>query len=107
MADTMPSVYSKAFNFGPLPDDYFTVRQLAEKTIETWGNGNWKDCSDPEQPHEAGLLKLDISLARQELAWEPKLSTSESVEWTINWYKKTISEQADYSFQQIKDYFAL
>jgi len=107
LADTKPSIYSKAFNFGPLPEDHFTVRQLVETAIEIWGSGSWSDCSDPEQPHEAGLLKLDINLAKKELNWEPKLSAKQAIEWTMSWYKKTLPEQADFSFQQIKDYFAL
>ncbi len=107
LLDTQPAGYSKAFNFGPLPDDHLTVKQLVEKAIHRWGSGNWMDASYTKQVHEAGLLKLEISRARNELKWEPKLSASQAMEWTIDWYKKTTDQQVDYSFQQINNYFAL
>ena len=107
LLDTKPLLYSKAYNFGPLPGDHVAVKQLVEQAIKSWGSGGWMDDSDPSQPHEAGLLKLDISRAKKELDWEPKLSADQAIEWTINWYKKPVNEQAGYSFQQIKEYFAL
>ena len=105
LVDTNPSAFSKAYNFGPLPGDHFTVRQLVETAIESWGNGNWTDSSDATQPHETGLLKLDISLAMNELRWIPKLSAKQAISWTIDWYKQEKDKQADFTFQQIKDYF--
>jgi CDP-glucose 4,6-dehydratase len=102
-----PAAFSKAYNFGPLPGDHLPVKQLVEKAIESWGNGNWKDVSDPGQPHEAGLLKLDITRALNELSWKPKLNAGKAIEWTVNWYKKPAEEKAPYSFQQIEEYYLL
>ncbi|OSZ77595.1 CDP-glucose 4,6-dehydratase [Chitinophagaceae bacterium IBVUCB2] len=107
LADKEPLTFSKAYNFGPLPNDHLTVQELVENAIFNWGNGNWSNASDSMQPHEAGLLKLDISRAKKELSWEPKLSASEAIEWTVSWYKKPVNEQVEYSFQQIKNFFAL
>lgn len=99
--------YSKPYNIGPLPNDHLTVQELVKTAIQKWGHGQWKDVSNVSQPHEAGLLKLCIERARKELNWQPKLNANRAVEWTINWYKQPIAEQANYTFQQIKDYFAL
>jgi CDP-glucose 4,6-dehydratase len=98
--------YAKAYNFGPSPADHLTVKQLVETAIKYWGNGNWKDISDPSQPHEAGLLKLDISLAKKELGWEPLLNADKAIQWTIDWYKHSPDKQANVAFQQIKEYFS-
>src|SRR5258706_14049663 len=49
-----PSKYSMAYNFGPLPKDHLTVKELVETAIKYWGYGNWKDAFDAAQPHEAG-----------------------------------------------------
>lgn len=106
-ADTEPMAFSKAYNFGPLPSDHLTVQELVENAISIWGKGNWTITSDSNQPHEAGLLKLDISRAKNELGWEPKLSATEAIDWTISWYKKPLSEQVDYSFQQINNFFTV
>ena len=99
--------YSKAYNFGPLPGDHLKVNQLVEAAIKYWGNGNWENISEPDQPHEAGLLKLDINLAKKELGWQPRLNALNSIKWTIDWYKQPVPQQADFTFQQIKEYFAL
>lgn len=107
LLDSQPLVYSKPYNFGPLPDDHLLVKEVVEQAIGIWGSGSWADRSDPRQPHEAGLLKLDISRSKNELEWTPKLSANEAIKWTIDWYKKPASEQAAFSFEQIKDYFAV
>ncbi len=81
--------YSGAYNFGPLPEDHLTVKELVEIAIETWGSGEWKDTSDKDQPHEATLLKLDISKAMNDACdWQPKLDAAKAIEWTIDWYKQ-------------------
>ena len=99
--------FSKAYNFGPLPTDHLTVRQLVETAIESWGNGSWTDSSDAMQPHEAGLLKLDISRAMNELKWIPKLSAKQAILWTMDWYKQVTDKQIDFTFKQINNYFAV
>jgi CDP-glucose 4,6-dehydratase len=102
-----PVRHGKAYNFGPLPEDHLTVRQLVESAIQHWGSGNWQHLENFSQPHEAGLLKLDISLAKQELRWEPKLNADTAVKWTMDWYKKPVKEQANFALQQIREYFSL
>lgn len=99
--------YSKPYNIGPLPEDHLSVGRLVEIAIEQWGSGNWIDKSDTANVHEAGLLKLNIELAGKELQWQPKLNSLSAIEWTMNWYKHAFENQAEYSFQQIKDYFTL
>jgi len=102
-----PKKYSKAYNFGPLPKDHLTVKQIVKIAIKNWGSGEWQNVSVAEQPHEAGLLKLDISLIKKELSWKPKLTSGEAIKWAIDWYKQPISQQADFTFKQIRDYFSL
>ncbi len=98
---------SAAYNFGPLPQDHLPVKELVEYAVQYWGSGNWQDISDSSQPHEAHLLQLDISLAAAELNWKPKLTAREAIEWTINWYKQPVDQQAAFTFEQIKNYQAL
>ena len=105
--EAVPDKFATAFNFGPLPDDHLTVKELVELSIATWGSGEWKDCSHASQPHEAGLLKLDISKAMKELNWHPRLDAKKAIEWTINWYKKSESEKALFTYKQVEEYFLL
>ncbi len=44
-----------------------------------WGSGEWANVFDDNAPHEAALLKLDISRAMSELNWRPKFDASTSV----------------------------
>ncbi|PVD53475.1 CDP-glucose 4,6-dehydratase [Terrimonas sp.] len=99
--------YSTAFNFGPLPGDHLAVKDLVKKAIESWGSGNWTDASNPGQPHEAGLLQLDITKAQQELKWIPKLDAASSINWAIDWYKQPDKEKKEFTLQQINTYLAL
>jgi CDP-glucose 4,6-dehydratase len=102
-----PKNFAQPFNFGPRPADHLPVRDVVEKAIRVWGSGSWTDVSDSNQPHEAGLLKLDISKAQKALGWSPKLDASDAIRWTIDWYKQSDSEKAGYTFQQIEQYFVL
>jgi len=102
-----PEKYSSAYNFGPLPQDHLTVKELVQLAIKVWGNGNWEDTSSPTAVHEANLLKLDIAKAKSELGWQPKLTASEAIRWTMEWYKKPVEEQLDFSFSQIKAFQSL
>jgi len=100
-----PGRYSKAYNFGPLQDDHLQVRELVETAVDTWGNGSWRDVSDPGAPHEAGLLKLDITRACTDLNWHPRLNARAAIRWALDWYRCAPQGRKDLSYQQIKSYF--
>lgn len=102
-----PTGFSDAYNFGPYPDDHLTVRELVGLSISNWGKGEWIDGSTANQPHEAKLLKLDISRAMRELNWKPKLNAADAIAWTINWYKQDQDQAASYTIEQIKRYMEL
>lgn len=99
--------FGRAYNFGPRPEDHLTVKDLVTRVINIWGSGSWADISDPQQPHEATLLQLDISLAMKELQWKPKLTAADAIQRTIEWYKQPLAAQAQFTFQQIENYLAL
>jgi CDP-glucose 4,6-dehydratase len=83
-----PARYCDAWNFGPALGDARPVRDLVDLFIARWGEGSWRDASDPSQPHEAGVLRLAIDKACSELAWVPRWSVEEAVEHTVEWYKR-------------------
>jgi len=87
-----PTKYCEGWNFGPNLESIATVWKVATKVIENYGSGDLKDLSDHDALHEAKLLMLDISKARYELGWQPKMSISETVALTIDWYKRYNSE---------------
>lgn len=107
LLNNTPSKFSEAFNFGPYPNDHLSVKELVELAIKTWGNGSWKNTGNAHQPHEAGLLKLDISKVENVLQWHPELNAAQAIEWTITWYKKSKSDVLDYTIAQINDFMNL
>lgn len=87
-----PINYCEGWNFGPNLDAIVNVWEVAEKIVKNYGKGNLKDISDPNALHEAKLLLLDITKSRFELGWKPTLTIDESIELTVEWYKRYINE---------------
>jgi len=79
--------YSKAYNFGPNTSDALSVEDMVEKSIKFWGSGSYTVQVNIDNPHEAGVLRLDISKALKELNWFPVFDAQTAIERTINWYK--------------------
>jgi len=82
-----PVKYADAWNFGPHIDDTLTVKELVEIAIQRYGYGEFESLKLNDQPHEAGLLKLDINKTIHELEWMPKWNAKRAIMETINFYK--------------------
>lgn len=83
--------WAQAWNFGPHDSDTQTVSWIVEQLIkEGNGKGNWNPDAN-QNPHEAQLLKLDSSKARQELGWKNlwplKVCLEEIATWHESWQK--------------------
>jgi CDP-glucose 4,6-dehydratase len=89
-----PVKFSDAWNFGPYNEDVLTVQQVAQQAIAEWGGGEFITPAVIDQPHEAGLLKLDISKSISGLNWKPRLDSSGAIRKTISWYKQASPENA-------------
>lgn len=82
-----PIKYAQAYNIGPYSIDALPVIDMVKLAINAWGSGIYNITKNDGQPHEAGLLKLDISKAEEVLSWRPKMNSLKAIELTINWYK--------------------
>ncbi len=102
-----PITFAEAYNFGPEEDDTLTVKELVTKAIKIWGQGDFDIEKENNSPHEAGLLKLSIEKAKQELGWFPRLNSVETLEWTVEWYKMANSDAAGITFKQVSDYIKM
>jgi CDP-glucose 4,6-dehydratase len=47
---------------------------------------------EPSAVHEAKLLRIDPSKAIAGLGWSSRLTIPEAIEWTADWYRKTLEE---------------
>ena len=79
--------YAEAWNFGPQESDVKPVREIVEYLVERWGEGASWVHDESEQPHEAQLLKLDISKAKKLLEWAPKWTLFRTLDSIIEWEK--------------------
>jgi CDP-glucose 4,6-dehydratase len=82
-----PLQYSNAYNFGPNISDSMTVKEVVEESIKSWGEGSYSCHLDHEHVHEAGILRLDISKAINELNWKPIMNPQIAIQRTVNFYK--------------------
>jgi CDP-glucose 4,6-dehydratase len=76
-----------AWNFGPGADGDQQVSWIADRFCAAWGSeASWSVDRRPH-PHEAKLLKLDSSKAREHLHWRSRWSVAEALDASIAWYK--------------------
>jgi CDP-glucose 4,6-dehydratase len=99
--------FSSAWNFGPNISDCLTSLDITKKLISIAGSDTEIEIgSNENQPHEAGLLMLDTSKARNVLGWKPILSIEQSLQWILNWnnaYKNQLNLK-EVSLKQIFEY---
>ncbi len=67
----------------------FTIRELAEKTIEMTGSGS-KLVNLPLPEDDPQQRQPDISVAKSVLGWSPDIALEEGLEKTIAYFKKII-----------------
>ncbi len=93
-----------AWNFGPDETDVLNVEELVKIALKSWGKGNYEIAKLQEQPHEAGQLRLNISKAKQQLDWKPRLVSGEAISLAIDWYKNATPAYRAYTLKQIASY---
>jgi CDP-glucose 4,6-dehydratase len=100
-----PTQYCEGWNFGPRAESIANVWNVASLLIQHYGKGELKDVSDPNALHEAKLLMLDISKAKFQLGWEPRMNLEQCLKMVAEWYKRYQKEDV-YSLcvEQINQY---
>ena len=83
-------IFAKSYNFGPSPKDVASVEEVIALAQKAWGGGDVEIDSNSSQFKEAGVLRLDATLAQNELGVFPAWNIAKSIEKTINWYKNQI-----------------
>lgn len=74
-----------AWNFGPELEDCVAASAVADAMASLWPEpATWQGTTSGI-PHEAGLLRLDASLAKEKLQWHSKWSLKEALRQTVNW----------------------
>jgi CDP-glucose 4,6-dehydratase len=78
---------ARGWNFGPDAASTATVGTVADLAAASWGDGAGWTTDGSSHPHEAGVLMLDASAARDALGWTPRLSLARAVADTVDWHR--------------------
>ncbi len=92
------------WNFGPSLDSKHSVGDLSKAVSAKYGitSKAWT-LEEESQPHEAGYLLLDSSKSRSALNWNDKLSFTQTIDWTVDWYRSN-SPALNITREQISNY---
>lgn len=89
---THGATFAQGWNFGPRDDDVQPVEWILDHMVTRWGKGaSWQLDTAP-QPHEAQLLKLDISKARAKLKWQPRWSLAHALDTIVDWHQDWLGD---------------
>lgn len=95
-----------AFNFGPRESDCLPVGQVVSELQQIWGGPTSPWASRSVDWHEADLLRLDSSLARELLGWRPRWNLRDAIRQTVGWYRAWLSgaDMLKVSMTHIEEY---
>lgn len=85
-----PQLGADGWNFGPAAAGSVPVADIVTTLTGEWGGGEWHTpapAPGAAAPHEAHLLKLDITKAQTVLGWRPAYEVHEAVAETTRWYR--------------------
>jgi CDP-glucose 4,6-dehydratase len=100
---------AEGWNFGPPDEDAWSVDRVVDLIAKLWGDGAAWVQDRSVWPKEAMLLRVDATKARQRLGWRPRLSVSDALSWTVDWYKAVLggTSALDATLDQIDRYESL
>lgn len=105
---TEGKTYAEGWNFGPKDEDVQPVEWILKHMTEHWGAGASWQLDTNLQPHEAQLLKLDISKAAVKLKWQPRWSLAHTLDTIVDWHQAWLQgrDVQQQTLQQIQQYQA-
>ena len=87
--------FARGWNFGPDPESDATVAHVAGEVARLWGGAARIEVrTEATQPHETETLRLDSSVARAELGWQPRWPLDSALAATVEGYRAQAA-QAD------------
>jgi CDP-glucose 4,6-dehydratase len=95
--------FADAWNFGPNEDNHIDVETVVREVKNRWSNFEY-EIDSTNHPHEAKLLKLDSSKARNLLRWRPVWNFEKTIDVTVNWYREYYENGNICSFRDLEEY---
>lgn len=98
--------FSGAWNFGPSDEGSITVEEVVKNVKKHWDKIDYQINQDPNQPHEANLLKLDCSKAHILLKWQDVWDSQTTFEKSVKWYKAYYENNQILTSDDLESYIA-
>lgn len=98
--------FSGAWNFGPSDEGSITVEEVVKNVKKHWDKIDYQINQDPNQPHEANLLKLDCSKAHILLKWQDVWDSQTTFEKSVKWYKAYYENNQILTSDDLQSYIA-
>lgn len=97
------NLHGEAFNFGPSISESKTVKQLVQEMSRHWDKVAWNDVSSElNLAYEANLLQLNCEKAMRHLCWQSGMTFHETVQLTVQWYRKYYEGSTEMSLKTSK-----
>jgi CDP-glucose 4,6-dehydratase len=82
------------------------VEWILDQLVALWGEGASWEQDARSHPHEAQLLKLDVSKVNARLDWRPRWSLSHTLDMIVDWHRAWLGGEnmRRYTLQQIASY---
>lgn len=96
--------FAEAWNFGPFDEGCISVEEIVRIFKSNWDAFTYEQQPSQDQPHEAGVLKLDCSKAKLKLNWHPVWNAPLAIKKTADWYKKYYLQNQIQSESDLTEY---
>ena len=96
--------FAEAWNFGPSDEGSITVEKVVKNVKKHWDKIDYEINRDPNQLHEANLLKLDCSKAHILLKWKDVWDSETTFEKTVKWYKAYYENNKVLTSEDLENY---
>ena len=96
--------FGEAWNFGPSDEGSICVEEVILHVKQHWDKIDYEINRDPNQLHEANLLKLDCSKAHIKLHWKDVWDSKKTFEKTVKWYKAFYEKNEILTREDLENY---
>ncbi len=87
MTNKLKNKIIPSWNFGPNIKNIKSVNEIANKTIQLWGQKKKIMIKNNKKFKEVKFLMLNSNKAKNEISWKPKLNFNDTMKLTVEWYK--------------------
>jgi CDP-glucose 4,6-dehydratase len=96
--------FACGWNFGPDMNSNLSVEEVVTLSKKSWEDIHAEYGTNPSDYHEASLLMLDCSLARNLMKWKPVWDIDTTIRKTMLWYKAYYTKNEIQTVDNIVDY---